>query len=97
MEPVSTKHFIQEKVLSERHTVGGFSLEKVKNLTKKYERLRTENKVMEEIYNSQGGRGQPKRRSLTFTDDIVNLTGEKVEVDEKGYNPPMSYGNCCRL
>lgn len=53
--------------------------------------------VMEEIYNSQGGRGQPKRRSLTFTDDIVNLTGEKVEVDEKGYNPPMSYGNCCRL
>ena len=52
---------------------------------------------MEEIYNSKGGRGQPKRRSLTFTDNIVNLTGEKVEVDEKGYNPPMSYGNCCRL
>ena len=50
---------------------------------------------MEEIYNSQGGRGQPKRRSLTFTD--VNLTGEKVEVDEKGYTPPMSNGNCCRL
>ena len=52
---------------------------------------------MEEIYNSQGGRGQPKRRSLTFTDNIVNFTGEKVEIDEKGYNPPMSDGNCCRL
>ena len=60
-----------------------------------FDRFRTGNKVMEEIYNSQGGRGQPKRRSLTFTD--VNLTGEKVEVDEKGHNPPMLDGNCCRL
>ena len=29
MEPVSIKHFIQETVLSERHTVGGFNLEKI--------------------------------------------------------------------
>ena len=45
------------------------------------------------VYNTQEGRQQPKRRS--FTDDIVNLNGEKVEVDEK--NPLLSHGNCCRI